>query len=363
MHFPIQNLAFLLVFQSLLACQQQPGIADAQKAYKTVAASIQDPFQPTEAKNIVFKSIDEGQTWEDFSAGLPENLGVSRVVTKDGKVLLVAEDRLFQNSGVEPETIWEVEPFRNTVLNEPFQKISLNDIYPGFTGNFASSYGKGFFKEINRSGLWLPMHQNLHDKTVRSILETENGTLFVGCESGLYKSTDDAKTWKQVVKEEGVNSLALAAGALIMGTYKGLFRSTDLGETWEHVLTQDVGAYNIKQVDGAMIAITDAGRWQDGIRANRLRISKDQGKSWQRIDENLVVPPFMSDSEDEDSKELRISDFAQAGKYLFCCTNAGIFRSTDLGKNWELIRLSSSKEMFRFGVSGKTIYAVQVTGC
>lgn len=355
MKFSVQILAIMLLYPVLPGCQQGPAITEVQNDYQTVAASLKDPFGiSTNASNIVFKSLDEGQSWVDISAGLPEDLGVNRVVANAGKVILVTENRLFLLNTNNAAAGWE---------NEATQNIKFHDVYLGITGNYATNYGKGFFKEIPGSGVWLPMANNLPDLSVRAILETSDGALFVGCESGLYKSTDEGKSWNHVVKGDGINSLAAAEGALLMGTYQGLWRSSDAGAHWTKIVLEDAGAYNLKHVTGGILAITEAGRWQDGIRGNRLRLSTDQGKTWQRIDENLQVPAFMTASEFDATNQLSVSDFAQGDKYLFCCTNSGIFRSADLGKNWELVRLSSSNEMFRLVVSGKAVYAVQVVGC
>ena len=61
------------------------------------------------------------------------------------------------------------------------------------------------------------MHNSLEDHTVRTVLETPDGVVFVGCESGLYKSADGGNSWKQVYAEDGINSLAVSGGVLICG--------------------------------------------------------------------------------------------------------------------------------------------------
>ena len=67
----IYNLAFLLLFQFPLACneslefQASPTITDSQQKLNRNQSGT---------ANIVFKSTDGGQTWLDISKGLPENL-------------------------------------------------------------------------------------------------------------------------------------------------------------------------------------------------------------------------------------------------------------------------------------------------
>ncbi|HMF70939.1 MAG TPA: hypothetical protein VK616_05670 [Flavitalea sp.] len=57
----IYNLAVLLLFQYPLASP----ITDSQQKLNKIESG---------AVNIVFKSADGGQTWQDISEGLPENL-------------------------------------------------------------------------------------------------------------------------------------------------------------------------------------------------------------------------------------------------------------------------------------------------
>lgn len=194
------------------------------------------------------------------------------------------------------------------------------------------------------------MHNALEDKTVRTVLEIPNGTIFVGCESGLYKSADGGNSWKQVFAEEGVNSLAVSDDALICGSYGGLLRSTDGGEHWDRVLTGQGGAFGTERIESGFITVTDGGPWQEG-KPNKLYTSTDEGKTWQRIDAGLPLV-------------RSIHDIVQAGKYLFCSTDAGISRSDDGGKTWELVRArADEKEMFHLAVSGPMVFAVLVFGC
>jgi hypothetical protein len=55
----IYNLAFLLFFQFFFSCNQKTDTTGTAK--------------------IIFKSTDGGQTWQDISKGLPENLREDRI--------------------------------------------------------------------------------------------------------------------------------------------------------------------------------------------------------------------------------------------------------------------------------------------
>lgn len=342
----IYLLVSLLFLQSLVACQQHP--ADSQA---TAVANL--GFQPfsavgevlenasSVAANIVFQSADGGQTWQDFSAGLPPKLAVGRVYADDNSIYLASENALYYRGTALVAPVW---------ANDFFLGEHISDIFPGKNGLYATAYGDGFFKGIPGTNFWNPMDHALRDKTIRCVLETPDGTVFVGCESGLYKSADGGKSWDQMLAKEGVNSLTRSGDVLICAVSGGLLRSTDGGQHWAPVLTGQGGAFGTTCIDGGLVAITDGGQWREG-KPNRLFTSTDGGKTWQRIDAGLPLT-------------RNIHSVRQAGKYLFCSTDAGISRSADGGKTWKLVRARANEnEVLSLAVSGNTIFAVRVVGC
>ena len=354
----MRMLAFMLFCQTFFACQQLPEKAFPSAdniLFQTVFASQQHPeTTPLPATNILFKSEDGGQTWQDVSAGLPKDLPVARVLADGNDIILCTRNALYQSNTAAAAPNWE---------EELFWDVEMSNIFPGRNGLYISSYGHGLFQKIPGSNVLLPMHNTLKDKTVRSVLETPDGTVFVGCESGLFKSADNGRTWKQVFSESGVNSLAAAEGALVCGTYKGLLRSTDGGEHWDWVLTEDGSAFKTAFHAGCFVTITQGGKaWHDGV-PNRLRFSTDSGKSWQRMDESLAWARLGCAKDINLAPIQDIYDIKQAGQYLFCSCNAGIFRSSDGGKNWEPVFANKDKRMFELAVSGNVVYAIPVVGC
>lgn len=337
----IRILTFLLIFQALISCQQEPG-----ETASLVLSAIPDKQQaskkslPTTA-NVIFQSTDGGQTWKDVSEGLPERIAVGRVFAAGDEIYLASESGLYHRNAALVAPLWGKESF----LSE-----KVTDVFSGQNGLYVSSYKNGFFKGIPGTGIWTPMHNTLEDKTVRSVLETSNGSIFVGCESGIYKSTDGGGSWKHVFADNGVNDFAASGDVLLCGGYKGLLRSTDGGESWSLVLANDGSAFNTKRIEGGFVTATD-GSLRRNNTPNKLYTSTDEGKTWQRIDTGL-------------SLAWGIYDIAQAGSYLFCSTDTGISRSADGGKTWELVRpRADEQEMFHLAVAGEMIFAVLVFGC
>jgi len=352
-------LVFLLFTESFQACQYSPVQAAATQASVELPSFTHKLLLPeksaTPAAEIIFKSSDGGQTWQDISAGLPQAYPVSRIMGGDTEVFLCGDGKLYHSNTATTVTDWVAED-----LYDP----EISGIFPSQSGMYLSSYRKGFFQKIPGVGILIPRHNALEDKTVRAIMETADGAIFVGCESGMYKSVDAGKSWKHVLEGTGINSFAQADGVLICGTYEGLHRSTDGGEHWELTEGEDGSSFRTSYVGGRFIAVTEGQKeWRDRTNhSNRLRVSSDGGKTWQRLDENLSVG--MSVFKGDKNETIRnIHDIKMAGQYLFCSCDAGILRSNDWGKSWEPVFPSDGKGPLELAVSGKVIYAVRVVGC
>jgi photosystem II stability/assembly factor-like uncharacterized protein len=100
-------------------------------------------------------------------------------------------------------------------------------------------------------------------------------------------------------------------------------------------------------------------------KTNTIHISLDSGKTWNTVGEGLQ-PSWYSSLIKQISghqSSLDISSIKQVGKYLICGSSDGIFRSSDMGKTWELLLPSIENRGFDLSVSGNVIYAIPNKGC
>ncbi|HEX5625778.1 MAG TPA: hypothetical protein VFX48_07170 [Saprospiraceae bacterium] len=310
---------------------------------------------------IIYSSVDGGKTWQDASAGLPEKLEVLCVYSGNGRILLGHDRGLYRSKHSGSDLKWEAE----TLVDD-----RVTNIFPGRNGWYLTTMANGFSKELPGTGIWRPVHSNLNDRFVRSLVETSDGALLAGCNTGIFRSLDQGKSWKQVFSEGMVTSFSEGSGALIAGGYRGLLRSTDGGAHWEWVLTEDRSTRKTAFLGGSFYAISDGGSpWKEAmanpdLAANRLRRSVDGGRTWQRIDESISPIRFILTKDQGQSPVRMINDIEQLGDSLFCSLDTGIFRSTDWGKTWKLIFPNRGKKPFQLVVSGQVIYAVPVfSGC
>ena len=328
----IYTLAFFLLFQfpfSHYEALEFPGSSpttDSQQKLNINKSGV---------VNLVFKSADGGQTWQDISEGLPENLQGGGFFANESGLYLRAGKGLYHNKPNSTAPFWKKEMFPD----------DHSSIAPGKNGIFAYHYGGQFLQKADGSSVWSPMYQNFQEKEVRTVYETAGGTVFIGCDKGLFKSINNGKTWKQVHAEGWVMKLVESNGVLLATSQGGIIRSTDDGENWDNVISEGGVGIAVECIKGGFAAIT----FNTKSNTRRVRTSYDGGKTWQPIDADLPA-------------QLSIASIIQVGEYFFCGHPDGIFRSSDQGKTWKLLLPSIANKVFNLSVSGNLIYAIPRDG-
>lgn len=324
--------------------------------------------------NIVFKSIDGGQTWQDISEGLPEKLQ-REGMQSDG--FFANESGLYLRAG---NGIYHSEPNSTT----PFWTKEIfpgkqRSIAPGRKGIFAYNFRGQFLQKINGKNDWSPvytdfqeqavrmnrtidwMYANYKEKQVSSVFETTGGTIFVGSNNALFKSTNNGKAWKYVPVAGWVMKMVESNGVLLAASTQGILRSADDGENWYRVINEGGPGVAVERVDGGFAAIA----YNTITKTNRIHISWDSGKTWNNIGEGLQPSWNMSLIKQMGGLQSswHISSIKQVGEYLICSRSDGIFRSSDMGKTWKLLLPSIENMGYKLAVSGNAIYAIPNKGC
>jgi photosystem II stability/assembly factor-like uncharacterized protein len=329
----------------------------------------------SEHVTIIFRSADGGQTWQDISEGLPEKLqreGVWRdgLFANDRGLYLRAGNGVYHSEANSTTPFWTKEIFPGEQRN----------ITPGKNGILAYDFRGQFLQKINGTNNWSPMYTkfqaqairlnrtidwmytNYKEKQVSSVFETTGGTVFIGSNNAIYKSTNSGKTWKYVHVGGWVMKMAESNGVLLAASSQGILRSTDDGENWDRAISEGGAGVAVERIDGGFAAIV----YNTITQTNSIHISLDSGKTWNAIGEEIQPSwnsllmkkiGFLQSSSD-------ISSIKQVGKYLICGGSDGIFRSSDMGKTWEKLSLPPIENYgFNLSVSGNVIYAIPNKGC
>ncbi|HKZ66143.1 MAG TPA: hypothetical protein VJ111_07305 [Chitinophagaceae bacterium] len=323
----IYNLAFLLLFLYPFVSP----LTDSQQKLNRNKPGV---------ANIIFRSTDGGQTWQDISEGLPENLqgdGIQRdgFVEKDSELYIRAGNGIYHSNPNSTTPFWKKEIFPD----------EHSSIAPGKTGIFAYNYEGQFLQKINGTDAWSPVYTNFQENEVRTVFETAGGAVFIGSNNGLFKSTNSGKTWKQVQTGGWAMKMVESNGVLLATSQGGIIRSTDGGENWDRVISEGGVGIAVERIKGGFAAIT----YNTESETRRVRTSYDGGKTWQPIDAGLPA-------------SLSIASIIQVGEYFFCGHPTGILRSSDRGKTWKLLLPSIENKVFNLFVSGNVIYAIPRPG-
>jgi photosystem II stability/assembly factor-like uncharacterized protein len=206
------------------------------------------------------------------------------------------------------------------------------------------------------------MYKNYKEREVRTVFETAGGTVFIGSNNSLFRSTNSGKTWKQVHVGDGRMKLIESNGVLLTTSKDGILRSTDDGQNWDRVISEGGVGIAVERIDGGFAAIVNNTITQ----TNSIHISLDSGKTWNAIGEELQ-PSWSSLSMKKIGLLQSSSDILsikQMGKYLICGRSDGIFRSSDMGKTWKKLLLPAIENYgFNLSVSGNVIYVIPNKGC
>ena len=289
------------------------------------------------ARKLVFQSNDNGQTWQDISEGLPNNILSDRLLTNENELYVLTGKGIFQKPTTELYSKWKKENF---YFNQNYIAMSKD-------GLLTFNRNGEFFKKIYNTNLLMPIYTSFKGNSVRTIFETATGTIFIGSDEGLFKSTDNGKNWSNVHNNGWIIKIVESNGVLLATNQNGILRSTDNGDHWNLVINEGGVGIDLAVIDGGFAAIN----YNTTSKTRRVRRSIDGGESWVAIDVNLPVHDL-------------ISSIVQSGKYLLCGHPNGIYRSADNGKTWSLLLPSIGEKVFNLSVGNNIVYAIaKEAGC
>jgi len=329
------KLSFVYITFQIFSCDSNMEFptAAADNAVKCITAdSSKINTAEPETSHIIYQSKDGGQTWDNISQSLPENAKPEGFFTNEKEMYLRVKNSMYRSINDFKNPVWTKE----YNLDKGSTSIAFNP-----SGVFAYNYEGQIYQKINSTGTWLPVFSNFKKQLLRTIFESSNGTLFIGCDSGLYKSTDKGQNWTHVLNEGWVMKLVEEDGVIVGTGEKGIMRSTDNGDQWNWVIREGGVGIDIEKINGGFAAIT----YNTTSKTRRMRVSMDKGVSWQDIDHGIQA----SES---------ISSILMIGKYLICGHPNGILRSADMGKTWNKVLPTIGKKVFEVYSAGNVLYAI-----
>jgi photosystem II stability/assembly factor-like uncharacterized protein len=163
----------------------------------------------------------------------------------------------------------------------------------------------------------------------------DDRTLYLGCELGLFRSSDGAENWGQVdspLNGQQIWSILIVPhdpDVLLVGTCPSrLFRSGDGGRTWTEAtatLEQHCPRIINTRVTTLLADPVNKQTLWAGIEIGGIRRSRDLGRTWQRVGEGLSS---------QDIHALAVVQGSGRALRMLAATNNDLNVSTDGGETW-----------------------------
>lgn len=293
-------------------------------------------FNDTE-NGIIYFSSDNGTTWENRSAGFPDNTFMTDIaVSGDLLGITTKQNGIFLYNF--QKNIWEKVP---TI---PTTNYTLDGMFFFNNKIYAGSQNGGIFVSGDLGKTWHQNNDGLGNLTIRKFGSFHN-KLYAGTNGGLYSLNEPENKW---ILEFGNNSLQVNGitefeNELYIGTNQGAFKSSTMKNSWKQIMS-DCALHNISSDDHAVYAMV----------YNELFSSTDKGNTWQSLQKGLPEKLYTF-------QVMKNGDVILAGQW------DGVYKTRDSGaplylySEWEF---SGKGLPSKFAVTEMKIYKnMIVIGC
>lgn len=296
--------------------------------------------------DYIYKSRDEGGTWEKISGGMSHSRVISIAIDPVSPATVYA--------GTKGDAVYKSYdgghrwvPLKNGLDDVTITSVVNQLIFdPGNANRLFAATTMGVFESVDGGETWkkrmVGMKEVLMVVTL-AIDPARPNILYAGTSGGVYKSVDQARSWAKanqglISPEVLSTSRALMVNMILIdpnrtdtlyaGTLNGLYRSLDAGRSWARI-GQAIPDQMMMAM--AMEASPDAVLYVVGRQG--LYKSMDAGATWKGMNEGLASLNIRS---------LAVSPSDPHTLYLGSNT-AGLYRSRNGGGRWESVRLNVLK--------------------
>jgi hypothetical protein len=188
---------------------------------------------------LIYRSSDNGKTWERVKDGPPHALMVSFVSLGNGELLAGSRGgAIFIDKPPPNEWFFYFGIYRSTDGGDHWTSTDLDSaeissLAVASNGHvFAGSHWYGVYRSTDKGNTWVENTSGLtglYERNIRSMLLLSNDVIYIATLAGVFFSTDDGNSWHAQnagLANTTANSIAGdSRGFLYVGTNSGVFRS------------------------------------------------------------------------------------------------------------------------------------------
>jgi len=298
----------------------------------------------------VYKSIDNGDSWEWSSSGFPCNEGVQALLEHNGLLYASISRSGIYISNDQGES-WE--PINNGVENSTFYSFIVNgdEIYAGYSNG-------GIYYSPNNGASWENKSNGISTVYFQDFV-IYNSKVYAGG-SSLYETSDAGDNWIEVVIPglgvNGIRSMTIKDDVFYVAGLGVVYVSTDNLTSWNTYFMDNMASIVSMNSYGDSVYLTTS--------LGTYYYTNDNGINWIKIENtntsSFAHNVFFSDTKimmstvegiyesfdmgvtwsinNTGLKAVQITALNSSANFLYSGTdNQGMFRSANNGQNWVMI--------------------------
>ncbi len=302
-----------------------PGVGDSFQGARLLSTAPAGQLWMFIPSRKIMISYDAGRTWQ---VGPSIDVGLDMVFAPSGDIYLIAERSVYRGR--------DMGAWSRTARSSGQQVLALAAAANNTV--FVSTFNENISISRNNGDQWFsrPVPQPQY---AYSLLAQDATTILAGTSIGIFRSTDDASTWKHVSNAIPQTFFIHAllqdeAGRVYAGTFgSGVYRSQDGSGEWS-ARNNGLGNLFVKGLsmgaDGHLFAATNGGVYR----------TTDGGEAWTPANGSFPSGFYAN------------AVAYRPGRYLLAATKGGIYRSVDEGETW-----SHTSPAIADAVEIRTLYA------
>lgn len=298
----------------------------------------------------VYKSIDNGESWNPSNTGFPNNPRIYDMFEDDDTLYASIENRGIYVSANQGDSWASISPLqKDETLYDIF--VEGDNIYGGLAyGGLIYSPDKGATWQFKTEGTTTHQFVNLH---------VYNSKLYANRNNKLYETQDHGDTWVEIIvpgiSPNGVSLMTTHNNMLFIADESNVFFSQD-ALTWTDANIPSLGASitSMQSHEGNLYATMSNGRYfyltEIGQSWTLIQIPNTEGSVYnilflddgimmcasggiiKSVDDGLTWSVKNNGIRAQSSYKMASND-----NYVFATGSGGIYRSNDNGQNWTIV--------------------------